>query len=525
MSDEKRLLVLSNTDSVEDKTIKTLLNKNKQTDVLFCGSGIEKLIDITTRSDNSEKMEESLRNVYHVREKDELDLKNHTQNHLMIKPFVWNGWTIVGIDDASFYYDRKLSNKEVELLDERHFQTLSDSIKNCEGNNNVIVISYRPPYGCLDLMHCFDSERLKDFLDPMVKRHGGSKAFRSIIEMYSDKIKMVICGYNDLFGGYLDYINDIPIINISNKKNRFAYFPFSFVCNYVDLLLSANGELKFSIQQQGINWMEITGIKTYYHLLEDLPQNVLTDKDHKQILIPKQIKEKIELYNEYIKRNRGSILDIAKITDADGLNKIPKNVVFIDLETSDRTIKFLNLIKNENDEVLDLEDEMLDEPMVVSISLFHRDTKQAKYFSLFDIDESVGNINERVKMLVRKCEEYLSGFRKVVLYSHGSFDNDVLSYLNFKYKVNDQLPILRETILLPNYALKSICNYLGVNYDANIRDGQVIGVMNAHLVRDNCEYCKHYLKENKDHNIDDVKVMDEILTKIEEKINKEKKIS
>ena len=111
LSDEKRLLVLSNTDSVEDKTIKTLLDKNKQTDVLFCGGGIEKLIDTTTRSNNSEKMEESLRNVYHIREKDELDLKNHTQNHLMIKPFVWNGWTIVGIDDASFYYDRKLSNR------------------------------------------------------------------------------------------------------------------------------------------------------------------------------------------------------------------------------------------------------------------------------------------------------------------------------------------------------------------------------------------------------------------------------
>ena len=50
---------------------------------------------------------------------------------------------------------------------------------------------------------------------------------------------MVIYGYNDLFGGYLDYINDIPIINISNKKIG-CVFPVFICMQYVDLLLSAN---------------------------------------------------------------------------------------------------------------------------------------------------------------------------------------------------------------------------------------------------------------------------------------------
>lgn len=453
--------------------------------------------------------DESLKNILYVLGDSDLNLKINYGNHLSSKTYTWNNWEIIGIDDAEFYYESLLQDN-IQSLEDEHYKKFIEQLKECK-SNNIIIVSYNLPYGCLDLTNNNDIETIIDPKNPVnCKCHFGSKMLRSIIEANSDRIKAVLCSCNEIFGGYVDYIKNVPVINVSNYKD----YTKSHICKYANISLSDNGNFNFEIINHGIAWNEVNGIGK--KRINELPQKILTNEEIESLSFSNDIKEKIRLYNEFIKRDKQSIFDLVKIINKDSINKIPKNAIFIDLETSDKTIHYLNCLNNNsfnpNDHRMD------NEPLVASISLYHRDTNKTEFFSIFDEDRTL-EITDQVQSLINKCINYLKSFKNVVLYSYGTFDGNVLSVFGFPYHINDMIPIIRDSILLPNYALKSVCNYLGIKYEAKIRDGAIIGMLNDHLVYEDCKYCEQYFHEVKEHNVDDVIVMEEVLAKIKEKIN------
>ena len=219
-----------------------------------------------------------------------------------------------GINELLNYYKCWGAFTSVDLYqDDVYYAFLKYHIMkeiNENSTKNFIIVSHTPPYGILDIGIRFGI------------KHVGSIALREIINEFSEKIPLVICGHVHSHGGKFEKLNNTYIVNVSSGDDIYdpgniAYIEVSK--NGIESIkfFKLNSKIKSSFKKIGIILKEVDNT----HDNETL--NRIKNKLAELGLSNKPQNNEVEMFIDYYKKYGNQFLD-----DIDELYNLKFNYSF-----------------------------------------------------------------------------------------------------------------------------------------------------------------------------------------------------